>query len=59
VTAIVLVAFLAVWQFQTINEMRDRLADLRVDLRADQVRIDRAERDIQVLWGRRERSLSR
>lgn len=50
---IALVAFLAVWQFNTLNDMRDRLGEMRGDALAAMVRIERAERDIQALWNRR------
>lgn len=52
---IALVTFLAVWQFNAIHEMSDELARMRGDQQAAQVRLERAEQDIQQLWNRRGR----
>lgn len=48
--AVALIVFLAVWQFNTVQDLRDNFARMRGDQQAVDARLERAERDIQYLW---------
>lgn len=48
--AIAVVVFLA-WEVWTaVHELNDQIAEIRIVTAAHEVRLDRAERDIQTLW---------